>query len=186
MCDFLFCRGAEISLITGAVHLFGKLITSSSFTSKSFSILDARQAVVSLAPVRKKTIAGPKSCYCFLSGCRESNSALMFPKHIYYRYTTPRLRYGFGGQARYVTISLQILSQEGKRKKPSQKIGTALINFNLLRKIFSIFHFCHTFFCNIRKTMNVVEFFKVHQNIFFCGQVRSLNKIMIMFKILVF
>lgn len=53
MCDFLFCRGAEISLPTGAVHLFGKLRTSSSFTSKSFSILDARQAVVSLAPVRK-------------------------------------------------------------------------------------------------------------------------------------
>ena len=25
-----------------------------------------------------------------MSGCRESNPALMFPKHVYYRYTTPR------------------------------------------------------------------------------------------------
>ena len=27
------------------------------------------------------------------SGCRESNPALMFPKHIYYRYTTPRYNF---------------------------------------------------------------------------------------------
>lgn len=40
-----------------------------------------------------------------LSGCRESNPALVFPKHVYYRYTTPRYNLFILAYLRIITIT---------------------------------------------------------------------------------
>ena len=57
-------------------------------TGEGLRFPDGREAVLFLAIDETKD--PPEESLLFHSGRRESNPALMLPKHIYYRYTTPR------------------------------------------------------------------------------------------------
>jgi hypothetical protein len=93
--DF-YCRDAGTASMLielyrfSTLFVFYRIIKFYKIYSKSSISGRKRSSSLSHPDITKKPLLQE---FFKMSGCRESNPALVFPKHVYYRYTTPRYNF---------------------------------------------------------------------------------------------